>query len=72
MNNVVKYGIGLVGLAVTVYIVGVAWKRSQKNNGGAAGFAGVAGPRDSRLPTGKNQCLCGGIRRDCPCPSRAS
>ena len=43
MNNVVKYGIGLVGLAVTVYIVGVAWKRSQKKNGGAAGFAGAAG-----------------------------
>ena len=72
MNNVVKYGIGLVGLAVTVYVVGIAWRRSQKKNGGAAGFAGVGGPGDSRLPKGKSQCLCGGIRQDCPCPPRAS
>jgi len=43
MNNLLKYGIGLLALGVTVYVVGVAWKRSQKKNGGAAGFAGAAG-----------------------------
>lgn len=72
MNNILKYGIGLLGLAVTVYVVGVAWKRSQNKKSGAVGFAGVGGPQDSRLPKGKAQCLCGGIRRDCPCPQRAS
>jgi len=71
MNNVVKYGIGLVGLAVTVYIVGVAWKRSQKNNSGAAGFAGATGKTSAA--TGK-KCFCNYIRQDCsePCPPRAS
>lgn len=73
MNNVVKYGIGLLGLAVTVYVVGVAWRRSQNKKSGAAGFAGVGGPGDSRLPKGKAQCFCPpGIRQDCPCPPRAS
>jgi len=44
MNNLLKYGIGLAALGLTVYVAGVAWKRSQKNGkNGAAGFAGAAG-----------------------------
>jgi hypothetical protein len=77
MNNVVKYGIGLLALGVTVYVVGVAWKRSQKKNNGAAGFVGAEGnPRlraiaagtRGNIPKGETQCLCGGVRRPCPCP----
>lgn len=76
MNNAVKYGIGLLGLAVTVYVVGVAWKRSQKKNG-SVGFASADGDKLRRIaagvqtrtgaPLGKPQCFCGGIRQDCPC-----
>lgn len=44
MNNLLKYGIGLAALGLTVYVAGVAWRRSQKNNkNGAAAFAGAAG-----------------------------
>ena len=44
MNNLLKYGIGLAALGLTVYVAGVAWNRSQKNGkNGAAGFAGAAG-----------------------------
>jgi hypothetical protein len=76
MNNAVKYGIGLLGLAVTVYVVGIAWKRSQKNNStGSGGFASAGGSKLDRIqggmggniPKAPAQCLCGGIRRDCPC-----
>jgi len=76
MNNAVKYGIGLLGLAVTVYVVGIAWKRSQKKNGSVA-FASANGDKLRRIgagvqtrtgaPLGKPQCFCGGIRQDCPC-----
>lgn len=71
MNNVVKYGVGLLALGVTVYVVGVAWRRSQKKNGSMAGFAGIDGVRGN-IPKTRSQCLCGGIRRDCPCPQQAS
>ena len=70
MNNAVKYGIGLLGLAVTVYVVGIAWRRSQNKKSGIAGFAGATG--DSRLPKGKAQCLCNFVRQDCPCPPKTS
>lgn len=44
MNKLLKMGIGLAALGLTVYVAGVAWKRSQKNGkNGAAGFAGAAG-----------------------------
>lgn len=44
MNQLLKYGLGLAALGVTVYVVGRAWKKSQDNkNGGSAGFAGAAG-----------------------------
>jgi len=43
MNNLLKYGIGLAALGLTVYVAGVAWKRSQNKNNGAAGFAGATG-----------------------------
>lgn len=44
MNNLLKYGIGLAALGLTVYVAGVAWRRSQKNNkNGDAGFAGATG-----------------------------
>ena len=29
MNNLLKYGIGLAALGLTIYVAGVAWKRSQ-------------------------------------------
>jgi hypothetical protein len=48
MNNLLKYGIGLAALGLTVYVAGVAWKRSQDKKNGTAGFAGAAGP-GSRL-----------------------
>jgi hypothetical protein len=48
MNNLLKYGIGLAALGLTVYVAGVAWKRSQDKKNGTAGFAGAAGP-SSRL-----------------------
>ena len=31
MNQLLKYGLGLAALAVTVYVVGRAWKKSQDN-----------------------------------------
>ena len=78
MNNLLKWGLGLAALGVTVYVAGRAWKKSQEKKGGMAGFAGASG--DERLrriaagaqtrtgaPLGKPQCLCGGVRRDCPC-----
>lgn len=77
MNNVVKYGVGLLALGVTVYVAGVAWRRSQKKNGSMLGFAGAAGnPKLRGIASGTRgnvpklgaQCLCGGIRRPCPCP----
>ena len=44
MNKLLKMGIGLAAIGLTVYVAGVAWKRSQKNGkNGAAGFAGAAG-----------------------------
>jgi hypothetical protein len=43
MNKLLKMGIGLAALGVTVYVAGVAWKRSQNKNTGAAGFAGATG-----------------------------
>ena len=43
MNNLLKYGIGLAALGLTVYVAGVAWKRSQDKKNGTAGFAGAAG-----------------------------
>lgn len=44
MNNLLKWGLGLAALGVTVYVAGRAWKKSQdKKNGGTAGFAGAAG-----------------------------
>jgi hypothetical protein len=40
MNNLLKYGIGLAALGLTIYVAGLAWKRSQdKKNNAAAGFA---------------------------------
>lgn len=82
MNNLLKWGLGLAALGVTVYVAGRAWKKSQdKKNGGMAGFAGAAGEGNPRLrgiaagvrtrtgaPAGGAQCLCGGVRRPCPCP----
>lgn len=73
MNQLLKYGLGLAALGVTVYVVGRAWKKSQDNkNGGTAGFAGAEGG-GSKKSSGffrpiTPQCLCGGIRYDCPCP----
>ena len=32
--NVVTYLVGLAGLAVSVYVAGMAWKRSQENGNG--------------------------------------
>jgi hypothetical protein len=32
MNNLLKWGLGLAALGVTVYVVGRAWKSSQKSN----------------------------------------
>jgi hypothetical protein len=43
MNKLLKMGIGLAALGLTVYVAGVAWKRSQGKKNGAAGFAGAAG-----------------------------
>lgn len=31
MSNLVKWGLGLVALGVTAYVVGRAWKKSQSN-----------------------------------------
>jgi hypothetical protein len=31
MNNLLKYALGLVALGVSVYVVGKAWKKSQRN-----------------------------------------
>ena len=31
MNKLLKMGIGLAALGLTVYVAGVAWKRSQTN-----------------------------------------
>lgn len=78
MNNVVKYGIGLLALGVSVYVVGIAWKRSQKKNGSMLGFTNATGNDKLRrigagvqtrtgAPLGKPQCFCGGVRQDCPC-----
>jgi hypothetical protein len=45
MNNLLKWGLGLAALGVTVYVAGRAWKKSQENKkDGSAGFAGAAGP----------------------------
>lgn len=46
MNNLLKWGLGLAALGVTVYVAGRAWKKSQDNSKGkgTAGFAGAAGP----------------------------
>jgi hypothetical protein len=30
MSKAVSYALGLAGLALTIYVVGVAWKSSQK------------------------------------------
>lgn len=30
MNKAVQYAMGLAGLALTIYVVGAAWKASQK------------------------------------------
>jgi len=30
MSKAVQYAVGLAGLALTIYVVGVAWKSSQK------------------------------------------
>ena len=81
MNNLLKWGLGLAALGVTVYVAGRAWKKSQANSKatGSAGFAGAAGnPRLQGIaagvrtrtgaPMGGAQCLCGGVRRPCPCP----
>jgi len=79
MNQLLKYGLGLAALGVTVYVVGRAWKKSQTNSKatGSAGFAGAAGnPRlqgiaagvRGNIPKTSAQCLCGGVRRPCPCP----
>ena len=77
MNNLLKWGLGLAALGVTVYVAGRAWKKSQDKKGGMAGFAGASGnPRlraiaagtRGNIPTGETQCLCGGVRRPCPCP----
>lgn len=47
MNNLLKYGIGLAALGLTVYVAGVAWRRSQKNNNKeAAGFSSMHGDDD--------------------------
>lgn len=47
MNNLLKYGIGLAALGLTVYVAGVAWRRSQKTkNGGTAGFSSIGGNDD--------------------------
>lgn len=45
MNNLLKWGLGLAALGVTVYVAGRAWKKSQANSKatGSAGFAGAAG-----------------------------
>jgi hypothetical protein len=43
MNKLLKMGIGLAALGLTVYVAGVAWKRSQDKKNGTAGFAGAAG-----------------------------
>jgi len=74
MNQLLKYGLGLAALGVTVYVVGRAWKKSQDNkNGGSAGFAGAAGGATGigglrgNIPKMGAQCLCGGIRKPCPC-----
>ena len=81
MNNLLKWGLGLAALGVTVYVAGRAWKKSQANKStGSAGFAGAAGEGNPRLrgiaagartrtnmPGGGAQCLCGGVRRPCPC-----
>lgn len=32
MNNLLKWGLGLAALGLTVYVVGRAWKSSQKSN----------------------------------------
>ncbi len=71
MNNLLKWGLGLAALGVTVYVAGRAWKKSQANSKatGSAGFAGAAGGGFFRPIT--PQCLCGGLRRDCPCPKSA-
>lgn len=75
MNNLLKWGLGLAALGVTVYVAGRAWKKSQdKKNGGTAGFAGAAGGPTGiagirgNIPKTGAQCLCGGVRRPCPCP----
>ena len=69
MNNILKYGLGLAALGVTVYVAGRAWKKSQeKKNGGSAGFAGAAGnPRLAAISSAARRgapqyacnCLCG-------------
>lgn len=41
MNNAVKMAVGLAGLAVTVYVAGWAWKKSQDKSLNAAGAAGA-------------------------------
>jgi hypothetical protein len=71
MNNLLKWGLGLAALGVTVYVAGRAWKKSQEKKGGMAGFAGATGISGMRgnIPKKGAQCLCGGIRQDCPCKS---
>lgn len=41
MKGATKWALGLAGLAVTVYVAGWAWKKSQENK--EAGFAGTEG-----------------------------
>lgn len=41
MNKTVKYALGLAGLAVTVYVAGWAWKKSQAPAADAVGFTGT-------------------------------
>lgn len=54
MNNLLKYGIGLAALGLTVYVAGVAWKRSQKNgNTASVGFSDAnGGSRLSKIQKG--------------------
>lgn len=72
MNNLLKWGLGLAALGVTVYVAGRAWKKSQeKKNGGSAGFAGASGtnPRLAAIASaarrGQPQYAC-----NCPCGAK--
>ena len=78
-NNILTWVLGVAALGATVYVVGRAWKKSQDKKGGMAGFVGAEGnPRlraiaagartRTNVPARGAQCLCGGVRRPCPCP----